>query len=182
MAVILIEPYLRPTQFFSEKSTESLPWRNLLFAMGILVSIPFARIALGNLVGAMAEEYFAPHSVIFAFSLWQTPLAAAQQQVLLLPLYAAGMLLYALFIHAMLWLARGKNASYAATLQCVCYAAPCWYLTIFPYSGVPAALVYVSIFLAYSLRATHHTKWSRVLPVIAMGFPVLFIICSLLFP
>ncbi|MCT4626282.1 YIP1 family protein [Halodesulfovibrio sp.] len=182
MPVTLLEPYLRPTKFFSAQHSSRSLLGNLLFAVTVFASIPFLRIGLGNIVGMLGERYFDPHVVIFAFSLWQTPLAAAQQQVMLVPFYAIGLLLFGIWLHGLLWLAGGKKASFTATMQCVCYAAPCFCLTIFPYSGTLTAEVYFSIFLAYSLRATHDTRWSRVLPAVALSFPVVFIVGNLLFP
>lgn len=182
MLVTLFEPYTNPTKFFSSQQSKTLPWRNVMFAVLTLVSIPLVRIGLGNLIGVFCEKYFAPYTVIFAFSLWQMPLAAVWQQVLLVPFYVLSLFLLAVFLHNLLWMARGKNASYAATLHCVCYAAPCLYLSVFPYSGTLTAVIYSSIFLAYSLKAVHRTSWSRVLPVVAVSFPVLFIGCGLLFP
>lgn len=182
MPVTFLDPYVRPTKFFSTQQIKRLPMRGLFFAVLTLMSIPLARIGLGNLVGMLGENYFRPYSVIVAFSLWQTPLAIMQKQVVLLPFYTIGLVLLAAFLHTLLWVARGKKASYAATMQCVCYAAPCLYLSVFPYTGTFTAVMYASIFLAYSLKAVHGTGWSRVLPVIFLNFPVLFIICRLLFP
>lgn len=182
MPVTLLDPYVRPTSFFSTQQRRRLSLRSLFFAVLVLMSIPLVKIGLGNLIGIFFGNYFRPYSVIFAFSLWQTPLAIMQQQIVLMPFYAFGLVMLAAFLHTLLWVARGKNASYAATMQCVCYAAPCLYLSVFPYSGTFAAVMYASIFLAYSLKAVHRTGWSRVLPVVAINFSVLFIVCRLLFP
>lgn len=182
MLVTYLKPYVSPTKFFSSQQTEKVPWRNVMFAVLTLMSVPLVRIGLGNLVGIFCEKYFAPYTVIFAFSLWQTPVEVILQQVMLVPLYVFSLFWVAIFLHSLLWMARGKNASYAATLRCVCYTAPCLYLSVFPYSGTLTAVIYSSIFLGYSLKAMHCTEWRKVLPVVAMFFPVLFIMCNMLFP
>ncbi|WP_407645273.1 YIP1 family protein [Halodesulfovibrio marinisediminis] len=181
MIVKLLDVYVRPTHFFATRKIKRLRYRGLFLAVLVLMSIPFVRIGLGNLVGLFGDGYFAPYSIVFAFSLWQTPMAIMWQQVMLVPFYALGLVFSAAFLHFLLWMARGKNASYAATMMCVCYAVPCLYLSVFPYSGTITAVIYTSIFLAYSLKAVHQTKWSRVLPVIALNFSVLFVVCRLLF-
>lgn len=182
MPVTILDPYLRPTKFFSTQHSAPSLLRDILFAVTVFASIPFLRIGLGNIVGTFGEKYFDSYAIIFAFSLWQTPLAVAQQQIVLIPCYTVGLLVFGSFLHGLLWIAGGKKASFTATMQCVCYAAPCFCLTIFPYSGTLTAEVYFSIFLAYSLRAAHSSRWSRVLPAVALSFPVIFIVGSLLFP
>ncbi len=182
MLVTILDAYVNPSQFFATQQITRVPLRALFFAVLVLTSIPFVRIGLGNLVGTLGANYFAPYSVIFAFSLWQTPLAAMQQQVVLVPFYALGIVFLTTFLHLLLWLAKGKNASYAATMLCVCYAVPCLYLSVFPYSGTITAALYMSIFLAYSLKSVHQTLWSRVLPVVAVNFSLLFMVCKVLFP
>ena len=178
----LIEPYVKPSDFFSSTMEKKGSWRNIFVAVCVLIAVPFLRLGAGNLLGMLPERFFDAYTLVFAFSMWKSPLILVQQQVILIPVYVIGLFLYAGVLHSLLWLAQGANASFGATLRCLCYAVPCMLLTIFPFSGLSAAVLYASIFLAYSLKATHRTRWSRVLPVVALNFSLLVWGCRLLFP
>ena len=178
----VIAPYVKPSTFFYEYAPRKIDIRVVFLAACVLGSVPLLRIGLGNLLGILPGKFFEEYAVIFAFSLWQKPAQVLPQQVLLLPVYMLGLFVYGGALHILLWLAQGVRASYPATLRCLCVAVPCMYLTVLPYSGTVAAVIYCSMFLGYSLKATHMTRWSRVLPVLAVNVPVLFLVCRILFP
>lgn len=177
-----IEPYVKTKSYFSAEREEKGIWQHVAFSVCLLVAIPFVRYGVGNLLGLLPEDFVSAYALVSAFYMWKTPLLIAQQQVVLIPYYAVGLFFYAGFLHSLLWLAQGANASFYATLRCVCYAVPYLLLTILPYSGALVAVLYASLFLAYSLKATHGTRWSRVLPVVALNCSVLFVVCRLFFP
>lgn len=144
----------------------------LLFALLTGMLVQAVTQTLSWFVAPLLTDVLSPGLLVelFAARLGTDELVRA---LLVTPVVSVAMLCaYACVLHALLWMAQGAERGYAVTLQTVCYAYACMVFTLLPFNGSYLAVLWWLGGLTVGLRLAHGSRWSRILPVMALHVAV----------